>query len=894
MSDELHRDLGMLSAILTNVLDRLGPPGQTQAVEEMLELCRRGETIGFGEARERIAALDLESIRELIKSITLRFHLRNQAEKVAILRINRRRQREATEFQPRRESVAEAISQLKARGVAVGAVRRILDRLDIQPTLTAHPTESRRRTLLRKQRAITERLIELDEVGPDVAARRRVEEEIHQLVMLLYVTDEVRSERLGVLEEIEGSLYFLTESIWSAVPRILHDVGLAMEQYFGERPLVPPLVRYRTWVGGDRDGNPLVSAGMTRESLRLHRRAALGRYDDKLADLMRLLSLSNRRVRTPPALAASVVPGRLTGWVAEESVLRLRHEPFRLKILEMRSRLVAAEEDPSAYSAAAFLKDLTLLAESLVALNLGEIVRASGLADLMAQARIFGFHFAALDIRQHSAVHEQVVGDLLSAMQICPDYASLEESERSGVLASAIERASACGLGPMPTPDGLSETSLDLLGVFEVLREAARQDVGALGSYIISMAHGVSDVLEVLFLMRVAGAPAMDIVPLFETIDDLTASADLLAAMLIDPVYRAHVESRGRFQEIMLGYSDSNKDGGYVMSSWLLHTAQSRLARVCREHGVEFRFFHGRGGTVGRGGGRSNRAILATPPDSRSGRIRMTEQGEVISFRYTLADIAHRHLEQLTHAMILAESESGPVATARPVASEPLMDRLGRRAMEVYRELIDDPAFWTWFVEVSPIAQISALPIASRPVSRASGAVHFENLRAIPWVFSWTQMRFNVPGWYGLGSALSEIIAEREEHASTLAKWYQEWEFFRTLIDNAQQEMARARLPIARCYDAAGGTSLFDRISGEFDRARGAILQITGQHALLDNNRVIQRSIEERNGATDVLNLLQVELLRRFREGDESQRATLRPVLFASINGIAAAMQSTG
>jgi len=309
---------------------------------------------------------------------------------------------------------------------------------------------------------------------------------------------------------------------------------------------------------------------------------------------------------------------------------------------------------------------------------------------------------------------------------------------------------------------------------------------------------------------------------------------------------------------------------------------------------VNFRFFHGRGGTVGRGGGRSNRAIMATPADSRSGRIRMTEQGEVISFRYSLPDIAHRHLEQLTSAMMLAEAEATSQPESRSEADVQLMARLGHRSMVAYRGLIDDPAFWSWYTEVSPIAHIGALPIASRPVSRASGAVHFDNLRAIPWVFAWTQMRFNVPGWYGIGTALGEFIDDSNDSLGILTRWYKEWEFFRLLIDNAQQEMARARLAIAKCYDDLAQASQFERISTEYDKTRSAILRITGQREILDNNPVIQRSIEQRNGPTDVLNLLQLELLRRFRGADQAERHTLRPVIFVSINGIAAAMQSTG
>ncbi len=879
-----------MAAILADVLARLGPPGQTQLCEQMLRLCRDGERDGFQAARDRISGLAMTDIRELIKSVTLRFHLRNQAEKVAIVRINRRRQREATLDRPRRESIAEAVSRLKARGLSRDDVLDIVGRIDIQPTLTAHPTEPRRRTLLRRQRDITECLIALDESSGDTAARQPLEQAMLRAVLLLYTTDEVRAERLGVLEEIEGALYFLTTSIWQAVPRVLRDVAGAIEQHYGEGPDVPAMVRYRTWIGGDRDGNPLVTPEMTRHSLRLHRQAALQLYEQGLAELMRLLSLSERRIAVPPELLASVEPDQLAGHVPEESIARLRHEPFRLKLLEMRSRLAAARTEEGEYNAATLVHDLELLAGSLRRMKLADIVDSSGLADLLTQARVFGFHLAALDIRQHSAIHEQVVGELLLKAGACPHYAELDEDARVAVLTRVIE-------GPAiarPDPADLSALSRNVLDVFEIVEQARRRDPQSVGSYIISMANAVSDLLEVLWLMHLTRCADLDIVPLYETIDDLARAPALLRASLSNRAYRAHVEARGQFQEIMLGYSDSNKDGGYLMSSWLLHAAQSQLAQVCRLCGVSFRFFHGRGGTVGRGGGRSNRAIMATPRDSRSGRIRMTEQGEVISFRYALPDIAYRHLEQLTSAMMLAESEASAQPDARSDADEQLMARLGQRSMAVYRELIGDPSFWPWYTEVAPIAHISALPIASRPVARDSGAVHFENLRAIPWVFAWTQMRFNVPGWYGLGTALSEALDESADRPALLAGWYRAWEFFRVVIDNAQQEMARARLVIARCYDELASDSHYERIAAEFDRARSAILRITGQNELLDNNPVIQRSIAERNGPTDLLNLLQIELLRRYRAADEAGQQELRPPLFASINGIAAAMQSTG
>lgn len=898
---ELHQDIRLLYEILDDVLERLGSADHAALTDELLRLCK-SPADDFAAARKRIAELPLAEIRAAIKILSLKFHLRNQAEKVAIVRINRKRRGEASAFHPRKDSIAATVGQLKNRGLGLQHVQQIVERLDIQPTLTAHPTESRRRTVLRKQRAIAERMLDLH-AATEAAGKTRALAAIRELVLLLCATDEVRAERVGVAEEIEGSLHFLSGPIRVAVPRILDDLADAIDQHYGARPRVPSIIRYRTWIGGDRDGNPLVTPEMTRASLEAHRAAAIDVYSARLAELIDVLSLSDRRVAIPATLLDAVSPDSLKDDVPTETIDRLRHEPFRLKLIQMRSRMIdsrARDDDQQTeartpYDADAFVRDLELLVGTLVRMNLSELAESSGLADLLTQARTFGLHLAALDIRQHSAVHERVVAELLKELGAHDDYESLGEDARVELLTGQLDGRSESDMRLDKTPLGLlSPDTRSVSDALRIVADAKRTAPRSIGAYIISMANSVSDSLEVLWLMRVTGCGGVDVVPLFETIDDLARGPDLLREMLANEPYQSHVAAQGNFQEIMLGYSDSNKDGGYLMSGWLLQSAQSKLARVCRDAGLSFRFFHGRGGTVGRGGGRSNRAILATPRDSRGGRIRMTEQGEVISFRYALPDIAHRHLEQIVSAMLLAEADADPGCEFCSDAEAQLMSRIGHRSMATYRELVDDPTFWNWYTSVSPIEHISALPIASRPVARAAGAVDFDNLRAIPWVFGWTQMRINVPGWYGVGTALSEVLEESEAVRTTLQQWYREWEYFRTMIDNAQQEMARARLVIARLYDTGERGSPLNRIESEFQRSRDAILTITCQRELLDNNPVIQASIQERNPATDVLNLLQVELLERRSRTGEEPGDELRAALFSSINGIAAAMQSTG
>jgi phosphoenolpyruvate carboxylase len=566
------------------------------------------------------------------------------------------------------------------------------------------------------------------------------------------------------------------------------------------------------------------------------------------------------------------------------------------------------------YTADDLLADLDLLAASLNEHGFREAGRSGRLHRLRALVKTFGFHLAALDVRQHSGVHEETVAALLRAAGVEDDYAGLPEDEKLAVLEAELTN-------PRPLVadhDALPEPAAELMEVFDVIRAIRAVDPDAVGSYIVSMTHTVSDLLEPMLLAKEAGLGSVrdgalqcpiDMVPLFETIDDLAAADDRMETLFNHPVYAAQLEGRDGFQEIMLGYSDSNKDGGYWMANWALHKAINDLGIVCDEYDVDLRLFHGRGGTVGRGGGRTSQAIRALPPVVHNGRIRMTEQGEIISFRYALPDIARRHVEQLVNATLTSTAEAqdqdsyqsmftDKVAADSDVAD--LMDRFAEYAMAAYRDLIDDgrgPG-WQWYTQVTPIQHISRLPIASRPVSRASGeGVDFDSLRAIPWVFAWTQPRYIVPGWYGTGHALARLLEEDPDRLDTFRSLYQDWPFFQTVLDSAQREMARARLSIAKQYDALNesGPSFHDTIAADYEQAEAAILRITGQDALFDNSPVLKKSIRLRNPYTDVLNLRQVELMKRYRATeDDADQEALGEALLLSLNGIAAAMQSTG
>jgi phosphoenolpyruvate carboxylase len=950
ISEPLSRQVNLLGSMLGQVTREQIGEELFEDVEELRLLCKRAEREDDpslrAEAADRIAALDETTITQLLHVYTTFFHLVNQAEQQEIIRINRERARRSgpadwplgpgsgngrADAQPRTESIDAAVASLKDQGYTLDEVVGLFRQLDIQPTLTAHPTEARRRTVLRKQKRIAALLSTLDEADATPAERAETLDDLYAQIAFLLGTDEIRADRPTVREEVEQGHYFLHGPIWDTIANIHRDVQHALRRHYDATAEVPAFLQYRSWIGSDRDGNPNVTADVTRWTFARQRRDTIEHYLEELEQLRDDLSLSSRQVDASGALLDSIEADAQDVVLADESLHQYRHEPYRLKLCYVEARLQGlldridatdVEKMAADYTADDLLADLDLLAESLNEHGFEDAGRSGRLHRLRSLVKTFGFHLAALDVRQHSGVHEETVAALLSAAGVEADYAGLSEAEKLEVLEAELTN-------PRPLVadhDALPDPAPEMMEVFEVIRALRAVDPDAVGSYIVSMTHTVSDLLEPMLLAKEAGLGTVDdgvfrcpvdMVPLFETIEDLDAADDRMETLFTHPVYAAHLEGRDGFQEIMLGYSDSNKDGGYWMANWALHKAIHSLGVVCDDHDVDLRLFHGRGGTVGRGGGRSSQAIRALPPSVHNGRIRMTEQGEIISFRYALPEIARRHVEQLVNATLTTTAAAqGPSSgTPDPDGTNPdsvadtvsadsdvaaMMDRLAEEAMAAYRDLIGEGTGpgWRWYTTVTPIEHISRLPIASRPVSRAAGdEVDFASLRAIPWVFAWTQTRYIVPGWYGTGRALSRLLEDDPDALDTLRTLYRQWPFFRGILDSAQREMARARLPIAQQYDARADaeTSFHDTIVEDYERAEAAILRITDQEALFDNSPVLQKSIQLRNPYTDVLNLLQVELLDRYRSADDPSREdTLGEALLLSLNGIAAAMQSTG
>ncbi|WP_299755090.1 phosphoenolpyruvate carboxylase [uncultured Chloroflexus sp.] len=868
-----------------------------------------------------IADLSLPQLQGLVKAFTLYFGLVNLAEGVERLRSLRVRDLRNAPA-PRTESIADAIGLLKRHGVPADAIQAWLDHALIMPVLTAHPTESRRRTILIKLRRIFDTLIDLT-FGERLvlpsdrqAALVRIEREI----VGLWQSDDVRHRRPSVLDEVENGLFYFQTVLWDLLPQIYRETAEALaEAYPDHQWQLPPFLRFGSWMGGDRDGNPFVTPEVTIETVRLMRSAMLRYLIGCIDRLITDLSQSVQQVQVDTAIIDRIAEYRDLMPDAEASLNpHYRCEPYRQLCHFIQARLQhtlhytlnhtpqwGADPPPPRlptvyYHSRELLADLDLIDASLRNHG-GELIADGLLRDVRANVAVCRLHTATLDVRQHASRHTAALSEILAAAGVVANYEALDEAERVAVLSTEIRR-------PRPlTPSRLSHFSpatAETVYTFRVMAAISEQlDPEIFQTYIVSTTSQVSDLLAVLLLCRDAGLyqpgqqSQLNIVPLFETGDDLQRAPVLLDELLQLPVYREHLALRDNLQEVMLGYSDSNKEGGFVAANWALYRAQVELTAVTERHGARLRLFHGRGGAVGRGGGPAGQAILAQPPGTLHGQIKVTDQGEMISDRYLDPRTAHRHLEQVVNAVLRA---SFPGMARQP---EPewlaAMEQMATTARTAYRRLVyEDPDFLTYFRNATPVAEFNRLRIGSRPVSRRKSD-RIEDLRAIPWVFSWMQSRHTIPGWFGLGSALEQFAKADPNHIHLLRAMYRHWPFFTTLLDNAQMIMLKADLGIARRYaelvpNQAIAERIFLQIEREFHRTARMICQITEYNDLLDNQPVLQRAIRQRNPYIDPLSYIQIELLRRLREAPPEAQGELETVLLMSINGIAAGLKNTG
>ncbi|MCP4203570.1 MAG: phosphoenolpyruvate carboxylase [bacterium] len=912
---QLSEDVDFLGRALGTVLRQLEGEGFYELVERV-----RGLTKGLREDPGRqdleaelggiLAGLELGQAERLVRAFTVYFQLINLAEEIHRIRVNRVREREATEDEPKPESVAAAIKHLKDHGWPYERVRGFVEDLDIQLTLTAHPTEVKRYTVRLKLERIASALRHLREWDLAPQDRRALRDEIHAEVATLWRTRELFTRKPTVLDEVKNALYYYRRSLLDAVPRLQGDFARALAVYYGDsgsgadsqEPL-SPMVRFRSWIGGDRDGNPFVTPEVTEETYRLQGEVAIERH---LADVDLLVQrLSQWERRLPKAASLDRLRGELEK-LADRFGLspRFAGEPYRRRLFYVHRDLTeelgrlrsagspASDEsgDVAGLGGAGGAKYRADLAKLDRALRASGDARAADafVRPVQHRAAAFGTYLAALDLREHSRHHEAALDDLLRQSGTTQSYRELPEAARIEVLAPRLEAEAP------EVPGELEATTVKALEFLRVLA-GVQQRLGAeaTGGYVISMTEGVSDILEVLVLSRFAGVREIDAVPLFETVADLENAPDVLSDLLAIPAYLEHIERRG-LQEIMIGYSDSNKDAGFLAANWALYQAQEGVAEVCREAGIPLRIFHGRGTSIGRGGGPAGQAILAQPPGSLGGRMRMTEQGEALDNRYSDPDLAHRHLEQVAHAFLLSSARDDAKARADvPGAYRDAIARAAAAAKARYRGLLESEGFLDFYHSVTPIDEISRLDIGSRP-ARRQGEPSLSNLRAIPWVFSWTQCRANLPGWFSLGSGL-EVVPD-----TLLAEMYREWPFFRTLLDFSQMSLAKADFGIFDRYLALVETREIRQRFGtliheEFERTVAAISRATGT-GLLDGDPTLARSIRLRDPYVDPISHCQVELLRRLRSlpEDAVDREALDYAVKVSLVGVSAGMRNTG
>ena len=905
---DLSASIRLLGDTLGAVLREQESPALFATEEDVRALAkarRAGEAGAEARLTREIATLPPAAARATASAFTVYFDLVNLAEEAQRLRALRERER-ALHPAPTPDSVGDAVARLKTAGVTTEQMARLLGDLHVELVLTAHPTEAKRRTVLSKLQRISDTLRRLDD--PELLPREQAAARaaLHAEITALWLTDRNRTARPAVTDEVRTGLFFVDTVLWDALPRIGEDLQSALREHYPELSAAPGWLTLASWIGGDRDGNPLVVTPVTAETLRLHRGLAVERHRRALLALARRLSLSDRRCPPPAPLAEWLASRRPLPMRVARLEQRYAGEPYRLALALLAADLETASQDDmtarlldeAPHQALVSVEPVARVLD-LIAGAIPAAVAADGLDTLRAQLATFGLHALRLDVREDAGRLAVALGGILAGLGLDPAFEQREDAARSALLLRLLGDEA-----PKPSEIAVAaaarEESAEAWRLFRLLaRTASVYGREPLGAFVVSMTRGTADVLAVMLLARWAGcAPGLSIVPLFETLDDLQAAPRVLAALFALPAYRAHLDDGGGEQTVMIGYSDSNKDGGYLAAGWALYQAQQAVAATCREHGVTLTLFHGRGGTVARGGGPAGRAIRAQPPGTVQGRFRLTEQGETIASRYAEPELAHRHLEQIVSAVLLASADVS--ARDAPPAWRAAMDAMATRARDAYRGLVEStPGFLDYWHAATPIDEISRLRLGSRPAARRGGPLTPKAVRAIPWVFSWMQSRFNLPGWYGLGDALASTDVG---DVGALREMYAGWPFYRAVLDNAAMSLLKADMGIAALYsalvpDRALAARLFGRIEDEYRRTCDAILAVTGHASLMDGEPVIQRSIQLRNPYVDPLNYLQVEMLRRLRglaDPEGAEAAECREVIVLTINGIAAGLRNTG
>ncbi len=921
--DAVSDDIRLLGRLLGDAIEQTEGRAVFELVEQVRRLAvdaRRSGHSAVDEIRAALARHPLDEQILVLRALDWLSLLANTAEDVHLERRRRHHRQDGTPSRP--GSLDAVLERVRSAGVSPQDLAAAVGSLQVSPVITAHPTEVRRKTVLEVLDQLAGLLDELDVRRDDPGAAERIEHDLSVCVLLLWQTALLRLSKLRVRDEINEAIRYYDTSLFEVIPELTRDLADGVGAQSGGSVVdTCGSITMGSWIGGDRDGNPFVTADVVRYATGRQSETALGRHLAAVYTLSRRLSMTDRLVTPTDAVRA------LAAASGDDSPFRA-DEPYRRALRGMHARLHAFARraldpvvqvpgpppigDSEPYTdLSELVDDLDHVIDSLHRHGAGPIADAL-VEPVRRSVAIFGAHLCGLDLRQNSAVHEAVLAELFAQAGVCDDYLALDETDRVELLAAEMRTPRL-----LRHPGArLGERTRSELSILEAAADAvARVGRRIVPHYVISMAHDVSDVLEVAVLLKEVGlahtahgdrsaSSQLDIVPLFETIDDLQRCPDVLDAMLHDDVYVDMVRSRGNRQEVMVGYSDSNKDGGYLCSQWSLSSAQTTLADVARRAGVQLRFFHGRGGTVGRGGGPAYQAILALPPGTVDGAIRLTEQGEIVAAKYSNPAMARRNLETLVsatlEATLLQRRSSADDADVDPLFVE-TMGALSSHAFSAYRSLVyGDDRFVAFFRAITPTNEIATLNVGSRPASR-SASNSIEDLRAIPWVFGWTQCRLMIPAWYGVGSAVERLVGTgggAEDRLGLLGTMYGHWPFFRAAIDNMGMVLAKSDVDIARRYadvlieDDSMRTEFFGAIVDEHSRTLAWHRRITGATSPLADNPLLERSLRNRYPYLDPLHVMQVDLLRRFRDGDDDEMVVRGIQL--SINAIATGLRNSG
>ena len=908
----LKQDIRELGSLLGNVIIAQEDKALFNMVERLRALTKDLRLNDSLKARKEIKriinSLSLERADKVVRAFSIYFILINAAYEVH--RIRRRRAHIFQNDQPQKGSLAEAMKLLKEENITKQQVEEILHSIDVVPVFTAHPTEATRQTILRKILIISQLLIRKETVISTPHELTDIYAQLQTAITLLWQSNEIRFHKVTVKDEIQHGLFFFEQVLYNGIPEFYRSLNDEIKNTFALKNVSNAIINFGSWMGGDRDGHPFVTAEVTKETVMKHQKTLINLYSHDLDLLYNSISTSLHKVNASEALKSSIDKERVLLDLKErDNILRDSSEIYRTKLLFIYTKLQNTIERKGLFynNADEYIVDLKMIYDSLVK-NKGELIAEFRILPLLYKAKTFKFHLLSLDIRQNASLLRRAINEIFQYAEVQQNFSSLPEEEKITILT----RQFLITRPLIKSEDVFQFETRQVLPEFALIKWA-RENVSkdACNDYIISTNSFVSDVLTALLLAKEAGlievyhgeiiSSNVDLLPLFETIEDLQNASEQMKVLFENDAYKRQLKERNFVQKVMIGYSDSNKDGGIVTSNFELYKAQIKMKNLCKEKKVELILFHGRGGSTSRGGGPLNQSILAQPQGTIDGKIKITEQGEIISSKYLIPEIAERSLELMTSAVILATAKTKFRQKEDAFYKyEKQFEKISQFAFEHYRGLIHNPNFYHYFRTATPIDIIERIEIGSRPPSRKKGH-DIRNLRAIPWVFSWTQNRQSITGWYGFGFAITKAVEEKLITWKQLKQMFGEWDFFKALVENIEMVLLKTDFTIASeyltlCGNDKSSIEIFNLIKNGYESSRDAVLKITGEKALLDSNKSLQRSLLLRNPYIDPISFIQVAFMKKYRKKNisSSEKEKLLALLRSTVNGISAGIRNTG